>query len=50
MPDPSMQKFAGLVTRKAQAEASTLVCEIDSNNDGVSEYAIALSMTNTRYA
>jgi hypothetical protein len=48
MPDPSMQKFAGQFARKAQAEASTLVVEIDSNADGVSEYAIALSSTNTR--
>lgn len=50
MPDPSMQKFAGLFMRKAHSEASTLVVEIDSDADGVSEYAIALSSTNTRYA
>ncbi len=47
--DPSMQKFAGLFARKAQAEASTLVVEIDADHDGVTEYAISLGSTNTRH-
>jgi hypothetical protein len=35
---------------KARYIAATIVAEIDSNDDGVADYAIPLSVTNTRYA
>jgi len=49
-PDASARKDSGRYMAMAQSEASTLVAELDTNADGVSEYAIDLSTTNTRYA
>jgi hypothetical protein len=43
-------KLASYFMRRAQAEASMLVCEIDINGSGKPAYAIALGVTNTRYA
>jgi hypothetical protein len=48
-PDASARKDAGRYMAMAQSEASTLIAELDSNADGVSEYAFNLGTTNTRF-
>lgn len=43
-------KMAAHYMRRAQSEASRVVAEVDTNGDGRPEYAIALGVTNSRYA
>lgn len=43
-------RLAGYFMRRAQAEASLVVAEVDINGDNRAEYAISLGTTNTRFA
>lgn len=47
-PTAGIEKYAGYFMRRAQAAASTLICELDINGDGLADIAIPLSITNTR--
>jgi hypothetical protein len=49
-PDDSNRKQADVFMRRAQAEATMIVAEVDINADGRPEYAVALGVTNTRFA
>lgn len=49
-PGTEMSRFASYYTKMASNLVSSLIAELDTNDDGVAEYAIALSITNTRYA